>query len=65
MNVVKYIYDETGQRTAAIVPIKEFEELLDIAQDALDIAEIESRKDEESFSWEEVKKELMEKRQII
>jgi hypothetical protein len=58
VNSIKYIFDNAGNKTAAIVPIREFEELLDLAQDAIDVAEIESREGEEYFDWEEIKKEL-------
>ena len=47
----KYIVDETGKKTAVILPIEEFEELL---EDLGDLAVIAERRDEPTLSHEEV-----------
>jgi hypothetical protein len=48
---VKYITDETGEKTAVILPIKEFEELL---EDLDDLAVLAERRDEPTLSHKEV-----------
>jgi hypothetical protein len=50
-----YIINEIGEKTAAVIPIKEYEELL---EDLHDLAVIAERKDEATISFEEVKKKL-------
>jgi PHD/YefM family antitoxin component YafN of YafNO toxin-antitoxin module len=52
---VKYIVDEKGDRTAVIVPINEYEELM---EDLHDLAVIAERRDEPTISFEELKKKL-------
>jgi len=47
----QYITDETGKKTAVILPIEEFEELL---EDIEDIAVLLERRDEASIPFEEV-----------
>jgi len=47
----QYITDETGKKTAVILPIEEFEELLEDLQDLAILAE---RRDEPTISHEEV-----------
>jgi len=51
----QYIVDEKGQKTGVIVPIKEYEELL---EDVHDLAAIAERRDEPVISFEEVKERL-------
>ncbi|MDP2167279.1 MAG: hypothetical protein Q8J64_02975 [Thermodesulfovibrionales bacterium] len=51
----KYIVDEAGQKTAVILPIDEYEELI---EDLHDLAVIAERRDEPAVSLEEVKKRL-------
>ena len=48
---VKYITNETGEKTAVILPIKEFEKLLEDLEDLVVIAE---RRDEPALSHKEV-----------
>lgn len=48
---LKYVTNETGEKTAVILPIKEFEELL---EDLEDLAVIVERRDEPSLSHKEV-----------
>ncbi len=47
----KYIVDESGKKTAVIVPIEEYEDLL---EDLEDLAAIAERRDEPVLSHEEV-----------
>ena len=51
----KYIVDENGQKTAVVLPIKEYEELLADLHDRAIIAE---RRDETTLSFEEIKGRL-------
>lgn len=48
---LKYVTNETGEKTAVILPIKEFEELL---EDLEDLAVIVERRDESTTSHKEV-----------
>jgi len=52
-----YIVDEKGQKTAAILPVKEYEELL---EDLHDLAIIAERRDESTVAFEELKEWLEE-----
>lgn len=53
---VQYITNEQGDRTAVIVPIEEYEELLE----DLHVSRVaEETKDEELIPWTEVKAELI------
>ena len=51
----QYITDEAGKKTAIILPIEEFEELL---EDLEDLALLAERRDEPTISFDEVKKRL-------
>ena len=51
----KYIIDESGQKTAVVIPLKEYEELL---EDLHDLAIIAERRDEPTVSFDELKKRL-------
>ena len=51
----QYIVDEQGRRTAILLPIEEYEELL---QDIHDLSVIAERQDEPTVGNEEVKKAL-------
>lgn len=57
MNAVdlKYIVDENGERTAVLLPIDQYEELM---EDVHDLAVIAERKDEPTTSLKELKKKL-------
>ena len=53
---VQYVTDATGQRTAVILPLDEYEELLE----DLHVTRIaEETKDEPSIPWEDVKADVM------
>ncbi len=51
----KYITDDTGSRTEVVLPIGEYEELL---EDLHDLAVIAERRDEPTMSLDEVKEKL-------
>jgi len=51
----KYVVDEKGQRTAVILPLKDYEELL---EDLHDLAVIAERREEETRSLDELKERL-------
>ena len=51
----QYIINEKGQKKAAILPIDEYEELV---EDLHDLAVVAERKGEATISFEELKKRL-------
>ena len=51
----RFIVDESGNKTAVILPLEDYEELLEDIHDLTIIAE---RKDEPTISLEELKKRL-------
>ena len=51
----KYLIDEQGQKTSVVIPVEEYEELL---EDLHDLAVIAERKDEPTISFNELKKRL-------
>lgn len=53
----QYIVDEKGQKTAVILSIEEYEELL---EDLCDLAVIAERRDEPAITFVELKKRLKE-----
>ncbi len=55
MGKAQYLVDDTGQKTAIVLPVKEYEELL---EDIHDLAVIAERKDESTTSFDELKKRL-------
>ena len=54
-NNVQYITDANGERTAVILPLDEYQELL---EDMHLISVAEETKDEPRIPWEQVKAEL-------
>lgn len=52
---IAYIVDKKGKKTAVVVPIEKYEELI---EDLEDLAVIASRKNEPTYDWEELKKKL-------
>ena len=52
---LQYVTNQAGEKTAVILPINEFEELLEDLQDLASVAE---RRDDESISHEELLAEL-------
>ena len=51
----QYVIDEKGQKTAVIIPVEDYEELL---EDIHDLAIIAERRDESTIAFEELKKKL-------
>jgi len=51
----QYIVDQKGQKTAVVIPLQEYEELL---EDLHDLAIIAERRDEPTIPFEELKKRL-------
>lgn len=51
----KYITDENGEKTAVVLPIEEFENLL---EDLNDLAVLAERREEATISFEEVMERL-------
>jgi hypothetical protein len=60
---VQYVVDDKGKRTAVLVPIDVFEELVELAEQREDIRYLEEAKKEpgEPVPWEQVKAELRAK----
>ncbi len=54
-NQEKYIIDEKGKKTAAILPIKKYEELM---EDLHDLAVIAERRDEPAITFVKLKERL-------
>ncbi|MEC4684512.1 MAG: hypothetical protein VST71_02100 [Nitrospirota bacterium] len=55
MGKAQYLVDESGKKTAVVLPVEEYEELL---EDIHDLAVIAERKDESTISFNELKKHL-------
>jgi len=55
MAKAQYLIDESGQKTAVVLPVEEYEELL---EDIHDLAVIAERKDESTTGFDELKKRL-------
>jgi len=51
----QFIVNESGKKTAVVLPLEDYEELL---EDIHDLAVIAERKDEPTISFKEVKKRL-------
>lgn len=51
----QYVVDEQGRRTAVLLPLKEYQELL---EDLHDLAVVAERRDEPAVSFGEVKRRL-------
>ena len=56
----EYVVDEEGRRTAVVVPIEEYEELLEAAEQREDVRHLEKARNVpgEPVPWEQVKGEL-------
>lgn len=52
----QFITNEHGQRTAVVLPVADYEELL---EDVADLAAVAGRRDEERISLAEVKQRLI------
>ncbi len=56
MGKAKYLIDESGQKTAVVLTVEDYEELL---EDIHDLAVIAERKDEPTINFDELKKRLV------
>lgn len=52
----QFITDKSGQRVAVVLPVADYEELL---EDVSDLAAVAERRDEERVSLDEVKQRLI------
>jgi len=52
----QFVTNDKGRRVAVVIPIKEYEELM---EDMIDLAACIERRNDESVPWEQVKKELI------
>lgn len=53
---VKYLIDEKGEKTAAVLPMADFRELLESAQDVIDVKLMDEVRNEPRVSWEQAKR---------
>ncbi len=53
---IRYIVDDKGKRTEVVLPVEEYEEIL---EDFHDLAVIAERRDEPTLSFEELKQKLL------
>ncbi len=65
MRGVSYITDEKNRKKAVVIDLKTLKEHDDQIGDLFDVIIAESRRDEPSVSWEELKKRLKEKREAV
>jgi hypothetical protein len=56
MKGIQYLIDDTGKKTAVVIDLEEWGELW---EDFFDIFVSESRRDEPTISWEELKTEML------
>jgi hypothetical protein len=61
MKGVSYITDNKNRKTAVVIDLKTLEKFDDQIEDLFDVIISESRKDEPTVSWEQVKKNLQKK----
>jgi PHD/YefM family antitoxin component YafN of YafNO toxin-antitoxin module len=52
----QYLTDERGAKVAVVIPIADYDALM---EDLADLACVAERRDEERVSWEDVKKQLI------
>jgi len=68
VEVRQFIVNEEGKRTAVVLPIEEYEELLELAEDAEALKEADEalgeleRGEDEAIPWEQAKREMEEER---
>ena len=51
----KYIVDQKGEKQAVVLPVEEYEELM---EDLHDLAVVAERRSEPTLTWEEVSEKL-------
>jgi hypothetical protein len=52
----QYLTDEQGAKVAVVIPIADYDALM---EDVADLACVAERREEERVSWEDVKKQLI------
>jgi hypothetical protein len=52
----QFLTDDQGQRVAVVIPIADYEDLM---EDVADLAAVAERRDEERISFAELKKQLV------
>ncbi len=63
----QFLTNEKGERTAVVLPIAEYEELLELAEDAIALKEADDalaaieRGEDELIPWEQIKRERRER----
>jgi hypothetical protein len=55
------LYDVRGKKSHVVLPIKQYEEILELLEDAADIKAIKAVMHEKTTPWAEVKKQLRKK----
>jgi hypothetical protein len=53
----QFVTDSTGRKVAVVLPVEEYEELL---EDLNDLSVIAERRDEPRVAWDDMKRELRE-----
>ena len=61
MKGINYITDSKNRKTSVIIDLKTIEKYDENIEDLFDVIIAESRKDEPSVAWEDVKKKLKKK----
>ena len=55
---IKFVTDDTGHKTAVIMPIERYEEYLEMLEDLHLVRVYHERKNDERIPWEQVRAEL-------
>lgn len=64
MKGISYITDETNKRKSLVIDLKAFEKHGEEIHEFIDVLVAESRKNDESISWEDAKSHLKKKGKI-
>ena len=57
--MVQYVVDESGKKTAVVVPVKDYEQVLEALEELDDIREFDMLQGNEEFiPWDKAMKEL-------
>lgn len=65
---VRYIVDESGKRVSVVLPVEEYERMVEELEDAADARAVDearaavARGEDEFIPWEQAKKEIEEER---
>ncbi len=52
----QFVVDKKGRKKSVLLPYKDYQELIELAQDVIDAKLIDEVRNEPTVSWEEVKK---------